>query len=64
MDQKYRGRSILATLNHSNIAMINGLEQSGVTSYLVMELVSGETLAERVKQDDGVTDEFAGGDER
>jgi hypothetical protein len=44
--------------------MINGLEQSGVTSYLVMELVSGETLAERVKQDDGVTDEFAGGDER
>src|ERR1700676_4866279 len=44
-----REAKMLAQLNHSNIATIYGLEQSGGTSYLVMELVSGETLAERVK---------------
>src|SRR5579864_7469797 len=44
-----REAKMLATLNHPNIATIYGLEQSGGTSYLVMELVSGETLAERVK---------------
>src|SRR6202171_4161119 len=44
-----REAKMLAALNHSNIATIYGLEQSGGTSYLVMELVSGETLAERVK---------------
>src|SRR6202165_3074296 len=44
-----REAKMLASLNHPNIATIHGLEQSGDTSYLVMELVSGETLAERVK---------------
>ena len=44
-----REAKMLAALNHANIATIYGLEQSGGTSYLVMELVSGETLAERVK---------------
>ena len=44
-----REAKMLAALNHPNIATIYGLEQSGGTSYLVMELVSGETLAERVK---------------
>ncbi len=44
-----REAKMLASLNHPNIATIHGLEQSGYTSYLVMELVSGETLAERVK---------------
>jgi eukaryotic-like serine/threonine-protein kinase len=44
-----REAKMLAALNHPNIATIHGLEQSGETSYLVMELVSGETLAERVK---------------
>ena len=42
---------MLAALNHPNIATIYGLEQSNGTSYLVMELVSGETLAERVKRE-------------
>src|ERR1700688_4027599 len=46
-----REAKMLASLNHPNIATIHGLEQSGGTSYLVMELVSGETLAERVKRD-------------
>jgi Tol biopolymer transport system component len=44
-----REAKMLASLNHPNIATIHGLERSGDTSYLVMELVSGETLAERVK---------------
>ena len=44
-----REAKMLAALNHPNIATIHGLEQSGGTSYLVMELVSGETLAERMR---------------
>src|SRR6201987_2991767 len=46
-----REAKMLASLNHPNIAMIHGLEQSGDTNYLVMELVSGETLAERIKRE-------------
>jgi eukaryotic-like serine/threonine-protein kinase len=38
----------LASLNHPNIATIYGLEQSGGLHYLVMELIPGQTLAERV----------------
>jgi Tol biopolymer transport system component len=44
-----REARMLAALNHANIATIYGLEQSGGVTCLVMELVSGETLAERVK---------------
>jgi len=43
-----REAKLLAALNHPNIAAIYGLEQSGSTHYLVMELVPGETLRERV----------------
>src|SRR5712691_3614043 len=46
-----REAKMLAALNHPNIATIHGLEQSGDTSYLVMELVSGETLAERIRRE-------------
>src|ERR1700719_4490338 len=46
-----REAKLLASLNHPNIATIHGLEDSNGTSYLVMELVPGETLAERVKRD-------------
>ena len=46
-----REAKMLAALNHPNIATIYGLEQSNGTSYLVMELVSGETLQERVKRE-------------
>jgi serine/threonine protein kinase len=49
-----REAKILAQLNHTNIATIYGLEQSNGTSYLVMELVPGETLAERVKREGAV----------
>src|ERR1700687_5441049 len=41
-----REAKLLASLNHSNIATIHGLEDSNGTHYLVMELVSGENLAE------------------
>ncbi len=39
----------LASLNHSNIASIYGLEDSGATHALVMELVEGPTLADRIR---------------
>src|ERR1700728_1245696 len=45
-----REAKILASLNHPNIAAIYGLEEHVGTSYLVMELVPGETLAERIKR--------------
>jgi serine/threonine protein kinase len=54
-----REAKMLASLNHPNIATIHGLEQSGNTSYLVMELVLGETLQERVKRDGAVPIEEA-----
>jgi len=38
----------LAALNHPNIAAIYGLERSGGTTALVMELVEGLTLADRI----------------
>src|SRR5246127_4037498 len=41
-----REAQLLAALNHSNIATIYGLEDSNGTSYLVMELVPGESLAQ------------------
>ena len=44
-----REARMLAALNHPNIATIYGLEQSDGVTCLVMELVPGETLAERVK---------------
>jgi serine/threonine protein kinase len=46
-----REAKMLASLNHPNIATIHGLEQSGGTSYLVMELVAGKTLPDRLKRD-------------
>ena len=50
---------MLAALNHPNIATIYGLEQSGGTSYLVMELVPGETLQDRIKREGAVPIEEA-----
>jgi len=39
-----REAKVLASLNHPNIAQIYGLEESGATRALVMELVAGSTL--------------------
>jgi eukaryotic-like serine/threonine-protein kinase len=44
-----REATLLAALNHPNIAAIYGFEDSGATHALVMELVEGPTLADRVK---------------
>ena len=43
-----REAEVLAALNHPNIAHIHGLEKSGRTTALVMELVEGPTLADRI----------------
>lgn len=45
-----REAKVLGSLNHPNIASIYGLEESNSTRVLVMELVEGPTLAERIKQ--------------
>src|SRR6202171_5917483 len=54
-----REAKLLASLNHPNIATIHGLEDSNGTSYLVMELVPGDTLAQRTKRDGAVPVEEA-----
>jgi serine/threonine protein kinase len=45
-----REARMLASLNHPNIAAIHELEESNGVRYLVLELVPGETLAERIKR--------------
>jgi len=45
-----REAKLLASLNHTNIAAIHGLEESGKTNFLVLELVEGETLADQIKK--------------
>jgi serine/threonine protein kinase len=45
-----REAQVLASLNHPNIAQIYGLEESDKTRCIVMELVEGETLQERLKR--------------
>src|SRR5438552_2795151 len=45
-----REARVLASLNHSNIAAIYGVEETDSRHFLVMELVSGETLADRIKR--------------
>ena len=52
-----REARMLAALNHPNIATIHGLEQSGGVHYLVMELVPGQTLAERIGKGASPTEE-------
>jgi hypothetical protein len=54
-----REAKMLAALNHPNIATIYGLEQSGGSHYLVMELVPGDTLQQRVKREGPVPIEEA-----
>ncbi len=44
-----REAQILATLNHPNIAAIYGLEEANGTVGLVMELVAGDDLAQRLR---------------
>src|SRR5262245_61521241 len=43
-----REATVLASLNHPNIAAIHGFEDSGDVHALVLELVDGPTLADRI----------------
>ena len=45
-----REAKTLASLNHQNIAIIHGLEKSQGTYALVMELVEGEDLSQRISR--------------
>ena len=45
-----REAEVLASLNHPNIASIYGLERADGTTALVLELVEGPTLADRIAQ--------------
>jgi serine/threonine-protein kinase len=45
-----REAKLLASLNHPNIAAIYGLEQAEGKRFLVLELVEGETLAQRLSK--------------
>jgi serine/threonine protein kinase/Tol biopolymer transport system component len=45
-----REAQLLAALNHPNIAHVHGLEDSGGVPALIMELVEGPTLAEKISE--------------
>jgi serine/threonine-protein kinase len=45
-----REAQVLASLNHPNIAHIHGLEESNGVTALVMELVEGEDLSQRISR--------------
>ena len=45
-----REAHLLASLNHPNIAAIHGFEEDDGTHFLVLELVEGDTLADRLKR--------------
>ena len=45
---------VLASLNHPNIASLYDFEELSGTCALIMELVEGPTLAERIKGGPGV----------
>jgi eukaryotic-like serine/threonine-protein kinase len=51
MSRFKREAQLLASLNHTNIAAIYGLDESGGVNALVMELAEGPTLADRISKD-------------
>ena len=50
MGRFQREAEVLASLNHPHISMIHGLEEEGEVRALVLELVEGPTLAERIAE--------------
>src|SRR6476620_2348037 len=55
-----REAQLLASLNHPNIAHVYGLEQVGTGACIVMELVPGDTLADRLEKGPIPLDEAVG----
>src|SRR5262249_5617899 len=53
----HREAQVLASLNHQNIAQVYGLEDSTAQTCIVMELVEGETLADRLRRGPILTDD-------
>jgi serine/threonine protein kinase/Tol biopolymer transport system component len=49
LERMHREARMLAALDHPNIARVYGLEEADDRSFIVMELVEGETLAERLR---------------
>src|SRR6059058_125272 len=45
-----REAEVLASLNHPNIAAIHSLEEADGSRFLVLELVEGATLADRLRR--------------
>lgn len=45
-----REGQVLVSLHHPNIAVIYGLEECSGLQAIVMELIAGPTLADRIKQ--------------
>jgi len=45
-----REAKVLASLNHANVATVHGFHEAGGVRFLVMELVPGETLEERLRR--------------
>ena len=45
-----REARVLASLNHPHIAALYGMEESGGQHFLVMELVEGQTIADRLRR--------------
>ena len=45
-----REAQLLAALSHPNVAVIHGIERQDSTSFLVLELIPGKTLAERIAE--------------
>ena len=52
-----REAEVLASLNHANIAIIHDFQHEAQRRFLVMELVEGETLSERLHRSPPSIDE-------
>ena len=52
-----REAKVLASLNHPNVATVHGFHEASGIRFLVMELVPGETLEERVRRGAMTVDE-------
>src|SRR5262249_4606573 len=56
----HRDAQVMASLNHPNIATLHGIEEDSGTRALVMEVVEGPTLADRIARGPLPVDEALG----